>query len=127
MFISNQIAEERQRGRFAGFSLFISNNGVRNGSTQCYKNGSELPVLNFTITCTEYGRYVIFYNERLQGVTYPKGYELFNVYNELCEVIVLGINVNHIDFKGEISASAFITPIGENKIKMLWNNINSFC
>lgn len=84
-------------------------------------------MLNFTITCTEYGRYVIFYNERLQGVTYPIGYELVNVYNELCEVIVLGINVNHIDFKGEISASDFSTPIGENKIKMLWNNINSFC
>lgn len=37
---------------------------------------------------TEHGRYVIVYNERLDGVTYPAGYELHNVYTELCDVIV---------------------------------------
>lgn len=77
----------------------MSNNGVRNASTRCYKNGSELPRLNFTTTCTEYGRYVIFYNERLKGVTYPIEYELSNVYNELCEVTVLGIHVKQTAFK----------------------------
>lgn len=59
----------------------------------CYKDGPELPLLNFTTTCTELGRYVIFYNERLLGATYPKGYELKNVFTELCEVIVNGINI----------------------------------
>lgn len=88
----------RQRGRFAGFSLFVSNTGVSTisdikSSTLCYKDGPELPSLNFTNTCTEYGRYVIFYNERLDGASYPEGYELTNVFTELCEVIVQGTNI----------------------------------
>lgn len=56
----------------------------------CYKDGPQLPALNFTITCTEYGRYTIFYNERLNGVTYPNGYGTQNVFTELCKVIVQG-------------------------------------
>lgn len=72
--------EKRQRGRFAGFSLYVSYTGEI----------SELPPLNFTATCTEIGRYVIFYNERLDAVTYPDGYELLNVYIEFCEVVVEG-------------------------------------
>lgn len=56
----------------------------------CYKDGPQLPSLNFTTTCTEYGRYVIFYNERQDGITYPEEYEEFNVFSELCEVAVLG-------------------------------------
>ena len=79
----------RQRGRFAGFSLYISNTGDMASSSLCYKDGPELPPLNFTTTCTLFGRYVIFYNERLHGVTYPEGYEL-SVFMELCEVIVYG-------------------------------------
>lgn len=59
----------------------------------CYKDGSELPFLDFTTTCTELGRYVIFYNERLQGATYPKEYEIINVFTELCEVTVNGIYI----------------------------------
>lgn len=80
----------RQRGRFAGFSLFVSKTGDIQGATLCYKNGSQLPPLNFTSICTESGRYVIFYNERLDGVTYPDEYEVINVYTELCEVTVQG-------------------------------------
>lgn len=80
----------RQRGRFAGFSLYISNTINIKGSTLCYKDGHQLPPLNFTITCKEHGRYVIFYNERLAKVTYPEGYEVTNVITELCEVVVKG-------------------------------------
>ena len=84
----------RQQGRFAGFSLYISNNGDTSNldnSSLCYKDGPELPLLNFTTKCTLSGRYVIFYNERLDGVTYPAGYEVaLLVYTELCEVIVYG-------------------------------------
>ena len=37
------------------------------------------------------GRYVIFYNERLDEVTYPEEYNsVETVYTELCEVIVYG-------------------------------------
>nr|XP_034321045.1 protein draper isoform X1 [Crassostrea gigas] len=82
--------EIRQRGRFAGFSLYVSTTGNINDSTLCYKDGPQLPPLNFTTTCTEHGRYVIFYNERLDGVTYSAEYEVHNVYTELCEVTVQG-------------------------------------
>lgn len=80
----------RQRGRFAGFSLYLSDTGAIRESTLCYKNDTQIPHLNFIATCTEYTRYVIFYNERLDGVTYPKRYEVNNVFTELCEVIVQG-------------------------------------
>nr|XP_034321698.1 receptor-type tyrosine-protein phosphatase epsilon isoform X3 [Crassostrea gigas] len=80
----------RQRGRFAGFSLYLSDTGAMQESTLCYKKEYQIPHLNFSAACTDYKRYVIFHNERLDGVTYPKGYEANNVYTELCEVIVLG-------------------------------------
>lgn len=83
--------EYRQRGRFAGFSLYVSHTGDIEGSPLCYKDGPQLPPLNLTTTCTEYGRYVIFYNERKSGFVYPEGYQLSTVYTELCEVIVKGI------------------------------------
>lgn len=62
-------------------------------STLCYKDGPQLPLLNITTTCEMYGRYVIFYNERLDGVYYPGNYELGNVHSELCEVVVQGISL----------------------------------
>ena len=82
--------ENRQRGRFAGFSLYVSSNGSRDNSSLCYKDGPDLPPLNFTTTCITSGRYVTFYNERLDGVIYPKEYEVSDVVSELCEVIVKG-------------------------------------
>lgn len=87
--------EQRQRGRFAGFSLHVSNTDVTSnadikGSTLCYKDGPQLPPLNFKTTCSEYGRYVIFYNERIKEVLYPETYQFDGVYAELCEVIVKG-------------------------------------
>lgn len=56
----------------------------------CYKDGLHLPPLDFSTVCIERGRYVIFYNERLDGAIYPDGYELLNVYIEICEVIIEG-------------------------------------
>nr|XP_022311638.1 receptor-type tyrosine-protein phosphatase epsilon-like [Crassostrea virginica] len=64
-----------------------------NSSSLCYKDGPQLPPLNFTLTCITSGRYVIFYNERLDGVTYPKKYETATAYTELCEVIVRGCKI----------------------------------
>lgn len=89
------LADIRQRGRFAGFSLYVSNTNVSSiadikGSTLCYKDGPELPTLNFTTMCTKFGRYVIFYNERLKEDKYPDAYQLTNVVTELCEVTVQG-------------------------------------
>lgn len=68
----------------------MSNTGDIQGSTLCYKDGTQLPPLNFTTICAESGRYVIFYNERLDEITYPKGYENTTVITELCEVTVQG-------------------------------------
>lgn len=87
-------SEMRQRGRFAGFSIYVSNTGAINSSTLCYKDGPLLPPLDFTTSCFQHGRYVIFYNERLNDITYPEGYEDYISYTELCEVIVLG-NILH--------------------------------
>lgn len=97
------IPVERQKGRFAGFSLYVSNNDVTNDayikdSTLCYKDGPQLPPLNFTTVCTEKGRYVLYYNERLEGTTYPLKYEINNVNTELCEVIIQGTVLFSIKF-----------------------------
>lgn len=61
----------------------------------CYKDGPQLPPLNFTTICIEYGRYVIFYNERLNLSNKPDGYEKVNVFTELCEFVVKGKSLKH--------------------------------
>lgn len=81
---------DRQRGRFAGFSLYVSKTAEIRDSNLCYKNGPQLPPLNFTTSCLERGRFVIFYNERLRGKSYPETYQTTNVFTELCEVVVKG-------------------------------------
>lgn len=88
--------EKRQRGRFAGFSLNVSNTDlskteVDENSTLCYKDGPLLPFLHFTTTtCAMIGRYVTFYNERFDKQTFPAEYEVYNVFTELCEVFIFG-------------------------------------
>lgn len=98
--------EDRQRGRFAGFSIYVSTTGDIEGSILCYKDGPKLPPLNFSTTCTEYGRYIIFYNERKEGVAYPDGYELSLGFTELCEVIVKGKYVLYL-----VSDVLFLTAV----------------
>ncbi|XP_078330666.1 uncharacterized protein LOC144624643 [Crassostrea virginica] len=88
--------EKRQQGRFAGFSIYVSSNGLRDNSSLCYKDGPKLPALNFMTTCITSGRYVTFYNERLPGVKYPDGYVVDHVYTELCEVTVHGCQASGV-------------------------------
>lgn len=88
----------RQRGRFAGFSLYVSNTTDRHSGYLCYKNGPELPPLDFNTDCTAHGRYVIFYNERLAGTNYPSGFVTENVVTALCEATVTGTRI-YILFK----------------------------
>ena len=63
--------------------------------TLCFKDSSYAantipPVVN--VTCTVHGQYVIYYNERLPGVTYPPDYHPY-AYDLLCEVEVYGKNI----------------------------------
>ncbi|XP_062595252.1 multiple epidermal growth factor-like domains protein 10, partial [Saccostrea cucullata] len=83
----------RQRGRLAGFSLYVSNTTEINNSYLCYKGGPDLPPLDVINICTIHGRYIIFYNERCKDVSYPAGYETLFV-TELCEVNVMGCDEN---------------------------------
>ena len=79
--------------RFLGFSLFVSNTTNRLDGVLCFKdtdfNISTIPSV-FNTTCTVHGQYVIYYNERLEGVTYPDDYSL-EAYNGICEVEVYGL------------------------------------
>ncbi|XP_056002937.1 receptor-type tyrosine-protein phosphatase alpha-like isoform X4 [Ostrea edulis] len=78
--------------RFLGFSVYISNTTNKDDGVLCFKDTmyTKATIPNPTnITCPRHGRYVIYYNERLQNVTYPDGYSQY-AYNELCEFEVYG-------------------------------------
>ncbi|XP_062618451.1 receptor-type tyrosine-protein phosphatase epsilon-like, partial [Saccostrea cucullata] len=83
--------ENRQKGRFAGFSLYLSTTANTEDGHLCYKDGPQLPPLDFTTICNGHGSYIIFYNERYDKTVYPAGYKKLIV-TELCEVVVKGCN-----------------------------------
>lgn len=56
----------------------------------CYKNGPELPTLNFKLDCAVHGRCYILQLETGWN-KYPVGYVTNTVVTEICEVIVTGI------------------------------------
>lgn len=76
--------------RFLGFSVYVSNTTDILQGTLCYKDDkftrATIPAV-FTTTCPVHGQYVIFYNEREPGVTYPDEYSDY-VTSNLCEVEV---------------------------------------
>ncbi|XP_062573679.1 uncharacterized protein LOC134235558 [Saccostrea cucullata] len=112
--------EMRQRGRFAGFSLYISDTPNKEDGTLCYKDELPLPPLEFNTTCIGYGRYVIYYNERLDGVTYPNGY-VTNPITELCEVKVTGCS------KAEVYGSNCSIPCPTHCQDQRCNIVNGTC
>nr|XP_034315398.1 multiple epidermal growth factor-like domains protein 10 isoform X2 [Crassostrea gigas] len=71
-----------------GSSVYVSNTTDRLQGTLCYSALDNIPAV-FTITCPVHGQYVIYYNERLPGVTYPDEYSK-SVTIILCEVEVYG-------------------------------------
>ncbi|XP_056003613.1 uncharacterized protein LOC130049702 [Ostrea edulis] len=83
------------RGRFLGFHVYISNTTSRQDGHLCFRDKSytlsTIPAVA-NITCLVHGQYVIYYNERLSGTTYPDGYSSY-AYNDLCEVEVYGCSV----------------------------------
>ena len=67
--------------RLLGFSLYVSNMTHISDGTLCFKDTSfttrNLYDGFLNITCPEYGQYVIYYNKRLAGVTYPTDYSIY--------------------------------------------------
>lgn len=101
---------KRQKGRFAGFSLYVSNTTDRHDGYLCYKDGPELPPLDFNTSCITHGHYVIFYNERLFWMQYPIGYLTTGVITELCEVTVTGMVFFRFKFINRICSLITIKP-----------------
>lgn len=77
---------------FLGLSVYVSNTTDKLQGTLCFKDNiftlDTIPA-NLTITCPVHGQYVLYYNERLPGDAYPKGYSSF-AQSDLCEVEVYG-------------------------------------
>ncbi|XP_052692292.1 uncharacterized protein LOC128170547 isoform X2 [Crassostrea angulata] len=75
-----------------GFSVYVSNTTDRLQGTLCFKDDKftldTIPAV-FTTICPVNGQYVIYYNERLPGATYPDVYSA-SVFIALCEVEVYG-------------------------------------
>lgn len=82
---------------YLGFSVYVSNTTDILHGTLCFKDNiytkSTLPSV-FTTDCFVHGQYIIYYNERIQGVVYPDDY-LSVVRTALCEVEVYGEWLRH--------------------------------
>lgn len=84
--------------RMAGFSLYVSNTTFKEQGYLCYKDQSGgTPSVKQNISCSIYGRYVIYYNERSrdQNSSFHSRY----AFNELCEVEVYGEYVHKLIFQ----------------------------
>ena len=78
--------------RLAGFFLYVSNTTNNKDRHLCFHKiqpENNKPSDDQRINCSVHGRYVIYYNERLPNVTYPRYFSTY-AYYELCELEVYG-------------------------------------
>lgn len=75
--------------------MYVSNTTNRLQGTLCFKDDNftldTIPAV-FTTICPVHGQYVIYYNERLQGVIYPVEYSN-DIASVLCEIEVYGTSI----------------------------------
>lgn len=84
--------------RMAGFSLYVSNKTSKDQGHLCYKDQSGgTPSVNQNISCSIYGRYVIYFNERSRYNT--SRYMSQYAQNEICEVEVYGEYMHMFQWK----------------------------
>lgn len=75
-----------------GFSIIISNTTNPKNGVVCYhdrQDATHTIPSQVDIFCSIVGRYVIYYNERLPGITYKENYSQY-AFADLCEVEVYG-------------------------------------
>ena len=78
--------------RLAGFFLYVSNTTSTENYRLCFHEiqpENNKPSDDQRINCSFHGRYVIYYNERLPGGSYPDYFSEYAFY-ELCELEVYG-------------------------------------
>nr|XP_022311822.1 receptor-type tyrosine-protein phosphatase T-like [Crassostrea virginica]XP_022311823.1 receptor-type tyrosine-protein phosphatase T-like [Crassostrea virginica]XP_022311824.1 receptor-type tyrosine-protein phosphatase T-like [Crassostrea virginica] len=82
--------------RLAGFFLYVSNTTRKEDGHLCFHEiqpENNKPSDDQSIPCSVHGRYVIYYNERVPGVSYPSYFSDYAFY-ELCELEVYGCRNN---------------------------------
>lgn len=90
----------------AGFSLYVSNTTSKEDGHLCYEDTTGRPLVDQNITCSIYGRYVIYYNERNQNVN--RLYYSQYAFNELCEVEIYGKYLHFALFSKRFLFSDFL-------------------
>ena len=99
--------------RMAGFFLYVSNTTSKENGYLCFHDMEGMPREDLRINCSVHGRYVIYYNERINR-TYPSYFSRY-AYYELCELEVYGeyviVNVRSESYTYNINETLVL---GEN-------------